>query len=561
MAYAVPNSEAQFFINTGLSPSHENTLYFSSTSNKDSYFDGLTKYSVSSVTYQREHRGFIRIELPVSSLIRCDYMRFKNNSFENKWFYAFITQVNYINNNTTEIRYELDPLITWMGAFSLKQCFVERQHTHNDGIGNNICDEGLPCGEYVVESMKKTIDTSSLKIGTVYASAESGGKLVNNIFNGAYTYFWDTSEVDLLNQTLQDLLGSNEIDNMVSMYMCPSEFAYDETPITIVYAFDKPYTSVDGYVPKNNKLFCYPFKYVEVDNMEGGVQEYMYEYFGTTPPTASSGMFNFRVSGANNGNLDLVLYPVGYKVPNSSTDTTAIHHALGMHSFPLCSWSYDTYKAWLAQKNAYYELDTATTTGEAAIRGYYSGAQSGASTGASTGSQIGSTIGSAILPGVGTAVGGIAGGLAGGAIGGLVGGEVEQARAKKQATDIAQYDSMIRNSVTPITPNKNIGTNSADVLTSLGAKTYQVKEMSITHNYAQMIDDYFTMYGYAVKQVLTPDMNVRPHWTYVKTIGCNVTGEFPASDAREIEDIFDNGVRFWHNISEMGNYSLDNSPS
>lgn len=534
MAYVVPNSEAQFFISTGLSPSHENTLYFSSLTEKDNYFSGIGKHSVSSVTYQRENRGYIRVELPVSYLISCDYMRFRNNSFENKWFYAFITEVNYINNVTTEVRYELDPLMTWMGAFDLKECYVERQHTHNDGIGNNICDEGLPTGEYIYENVHKTIDSSDLKIAVVSASSEVGGELVNNIYSGCSTTFWSLSDISLLNQTLQDLLDSNQVENITAIYMCPSDYATTSTIARENYSYEKPYTDIDGYVPKNNKLFCYPYKYCVVDNMEGNEQTYMYEYFGTSPSTTSTGNYTFQVSGANNGNLQLLLRPYAYKGtaslytdPTTTTDTTLTHNLVQMNHFPMCSFNYDTYKAWLAQKNAYFDLETSediATSGMNAINSTVSGlAKSG---------------------------------LAGAALG-AIGGVMNVATTAGSDAIV----NSLRNSITPTTSNKNVGMNNSDTLTSLGLKTFQIKEMCITKNYAQMIDDYFTMYGYAVKQVLTPDMNARPHWTYVKTIGCNVGGAFPASDARIIENIFDNGVRFWHNLNEMGDYSLDNSPS
>lgn len=550
MPYVVPNSEAQFFVSTGLSPSHENSLYFASTGAKDSYFDGLNKFTVSEVTYQRENRGYIRVQLPVNNLIRCDYMRFKNTSFENTWFYAFITQVNYINNITTEVQYVLDPLMTWMGYFVLKPCYVERQHTVNDGIGNNICDEGLPTGTYVMEEINKTFSSDDLSVAVVYANAEAGGALVNNIYQGCTTAFFRSNEVDLLNQTLLDVVGINDADNIVGLYMLPTRYATNDALLSESYGFAKPYKDVDGYVPKNNKLFCYPYKYVEVDNMEGSTQIYEYEYFNSTPPATSSGIFQFKVLGANNGNLELVLYPLNYKDKEFVDDNTHIHNSLGMHSFPPCSWSIDSYKAWLAQKNAYYELDTAISVGDARISGGYSGLKTGMTAGAKIGSNLGGG-------GFVSALTGTAGAIAGGALGAGIGGYLGQ----QEATDLATYDNLTRNEITPHTPNQNKGTNTAAVLTSCGAKTFQVKEMTITHNYAQMIDDYFTMYGYAVKQVLTPNMNARPHWTYVKTIGCNVNGAFPASDARAIEAIFDNGVRLWHNLDEMGNYSLDNSPS
>ena len=37
-------------------------------------------------------------------------------------------------------------------------------------------------------------------------------------------------------------------------------------------------------------------------------------------------------------------------------------------------------------------------------------------------------------------------------------------------------------------------------------------------------------------------------------------GAIPADDASTIEDIFNKGVRFWKNLNEMGNYSLNNAP-
>jgi hypothetical protein len=84
--------------------------------------------------------------------------------------------------------------------------------------------------------------------------------------------------------------------------------------------------------------------------------------------------------------------------------------------------------------------------------------------------------------------------------------------------------------------------------------------MCITKNYASMIDDYFTMYGYAVRNTLTPNMNARANFTYVKTKGCIVHCNCPAEDARAIEEMFDNGIRFWKNHNNIGNYNLPNAP-
>jgi hypothetical protein len=83
--------------------------------------------------------------------------------------------------------------------------------------------------------------------------------------------------------------------------------------------------------------------------------------------------------------------------------------------------------------------------------------------------------------------------------------------------------------------------------------------MSVTHQYAKMIDDYFNMFGYAVKVCKVPNRNARPHWNYVKTVGCTLTGSVPADSMRHLCQIYDHGITFWNNGDEIGQYNLNNS--
>ena len=55
-------------------------------------------------------------------------------------------------------------------------------------------------------------------------------------------------------------------------------------------------------------------------------------------------------------------------------------------------------------------------------------------------------------------------------------------------------------------------------------------------------------------------MKSRPHWNYVKTIDCSISGSVPSDDEKTICNIFDKGITFWKNGNEIGNYSLDNRP-
>ena len=189
-------------------------------------------------------------------------------------------------------------------------------------------------------------------------------------------------------------------------------------------------------------------------------------------------------------------------------------------TYPLCSWNVDTYRAYLAQVNSNAPLNIA----QGALNGSVAGASSG-----------------------------IGGGLLGSLIGGISGAVMG---ALPQVTNL-----LVSNAVRPEQGTKNKGSQQNDLNVAIDSKGFLLEQVCVSENYAQMIDDYFTTFGYAVKNVGTPNMNARPRWTYVKTVDCIVHGNLPSEDASTIETIFNNGVRFWKNHTEIGNYSLDNSPT
>lgn len=55
----------------------------------------------------------MRVEKKAEDLYDCNYLAFQNTSFGSKWFYAFITSVEYVNNITSEITFEIDVLQTY----------------------------------------------------------------------------------------------------------------------------------------------------------------------------------------------------------------------------------------------------------------------------------------------------------------------------------------------------------------------------------------------------------------------------------------------------------------
>lgn len=560
MAYIQPNSTIEFFSDLNLSDNYENTLYFPSEQSKNTYFDNLTPIArVLNCTYTRENRGFVRVEVPISTLIGASYMRFKNTSFENKWFYAFVKNVDYVNNQTTQVQFMIDKMMTWMGVFTLNQCYIARQHTLNDGIGNNIAEEGIDVGEYIVEWQEDTVNMGQMPIILVHAAEDISHSTGGGVNGGLYCGCDITSysNPSLLNAKLKELLIDNKIRNIVRLYQYPIGWKVDTqnpSPQYHDYQFGKPYTTIGSYTPRNNKLFCYPYKYVEVDNMEGATQEYMYEYFNTVPDQTSQGNIWFRVYGYAAATSEMALVPMAYKRLGENWE-----ERLGMDKFPECAFPINTYEAYLAQKNAYLEQNVDKAFAKTAVN---------VGSKVLTGALIGAAAGSLATP-VGTGVGAIIGGANGFLYG--LGQGAENAMQTRNITANAEVgltdvfgliaENSIERKVRPTSPTITRGAVTSDLLCAEQVKTFRVVGKCITPNYAKMIDDFFTLFGYAVKQVGTPNMNARPNWTYVKTIGCSVGGSIPADDAKDIEKIFDNGIRFWKNHNNIGNYSLNNAPA
>ena len=171
--YIEPNTTIRLLRNIKIDNSYENTIYFSSKSAQYNYFVGKTKYVLDYNSYQRHSKGRMRIQLLADNIYDCNYMMFQNSSYNNKWFYAFITNVEYINNVTSEITYEIDVMQTWFLDCTLGVSYVEREHTVTDEIGEHINPEPVDTGDFVCESMEMGADFSTYDI--VIAMAKSTG--------------------------------------------------------------------------------------------------------------------------------------------------------------------------------------------------------------------------------------------------------------------------------------------------------------------------------------------------------------------------------------------------
>lgn len=516
-----PNTSIKLLSGVPIDNSYKHTLYFSDKNKQFNYFNNLVKRTFESQTYQRNNKGTMRINSVADDLYDCNYIMFQNSSFGNKWFYAFITSVEYINNVVTEIKYEIDVIQTWLLDCTIKDSFVEREHSVTDNIGDNILPERVELGEYVYNNQR--VLTEALKPMAVVVAVtdiEGGvtnGELYDGVYSGVKYYCFNAKDTNTIDSFLAKFVQSP--DSVVSMYMCPvivcaegaisngttTVMEYSETGWGGTIELTDNFTgSFGSYTPKNKKLYTYPYNFIHINNNNGASLELRREFFSGTPTV--------RLDSCSSMPVKITCRPYNYKGIVGQDNNEII----SLENYPMCSWNMDSYKVWLSQNIAPY-----------AIKGASMVAKTFAS------SKLATT---------------------------PIGGDIAKQNIASQGIDYIEdfatnaYTASIQADMC----KGNI--NSGNVNIGHKMQNFYVSRCHITENYARYIDSFFTVFGYACRRVKKPNISSRPHWNYIKTVECNIVGKAPSDDLAKIRSLFDRGITFWKKGSEVGNYSLDNSP-
>lgn len=146
MAAIQPASQIVLYENVPFDNTYTDTLYSENVQEQINWFNQYAHHTFNALTYQRHTRNTCRIQATADDLYNVNYMIFSNPAYGTKRFFAFVTAVEYINNITTEITYEIDVMQTYFHDYTLEPCFVEREHTSDDTIGHNIATEPVDLG-------------------------------------------------------------------------------------------------------------------------------------------------------------------------------------------------------------------------------------------------------------------------------------------------------------------------------------------------------------------------------------------------------------------------------
>lgn len=512
-------------------------------------------------TFFRNHAVQLRVPFHATRLQEAgiNYIAWRNGA-SGKWWFAFVQETRYLNDDVSNLVIEVDVFQTWWFSLTPKACYVEREHVRDDTIGANILDEPVDTGEFVINETRTTDTLKNYTIIVMSAEEptgqptdviamkkESKGGWSDTMYEGCGIYAFNLqapSGADAATWIawLTKAGGGNSIA-AVFMYptvLMPAGSRYDGTNLfedsvritpdttEIIYNWS---TDLDGYVPHNNKLYTYPFSFVRASNNNASYHDYRFELSNTVNITRS----DFQIRGALDPAGDVLFIPKNY-----NGQAYNMQEYLNMGGYPQCSWSYNGYDAWLAQNTG--SLAASILTGAVMV----APAVVGLATGVGAVGGIGATA-SMLAGGAGTlgevaALGGVTSATAGMA---LMGG-TQLASTGGKLIDASRQSSSVRSA------SSNVA------LHGIGYGVFTVMRMSVRAQIAKRIDDFFDVFGYSAQETKVPNLTGRRSWNYVKCRDAAFEGTAPAKDTARINAQLDAGVTFWH-TDDIGNYALDNS--
>lgn len=425
-------------------------------------------------------------------------------------------------------------------------------------LGANLLPEGLETGEFKVGGTAEFDDLEPVNI-VAYSGDEypglngagvypinKGGYIVNGVASSVVFFIVENNFYNVLMNALQTGTYSDYIiccfsvpklavkDFMIQdnqaigygtgapIYILQNGKTYNQSKTT-KQLISTP-NNLDGYIPRNQKLRTYPFIYLGFNPSNGSSKIYRYEDFENGTPI-------FDIMSEVNPNPTILFVPKNYR--GVSGDSLA--DMTSLNGYPTLSSRNDFYNSWLAQNSEIISLNMQQE-------------------------QFNYEIGQ-----VQNILGGVSG-LIGGGISGNY-GQIATAginTAINMHSSSINHDFYIKQQMAQIEKQKLLpdkvnmsGSNSTLIGYNLIDKNIFTR-YTIKRQFAERIDKFFDMYGYLTNTVKTPNLNNRPNWNYIKTIGANIIGDIPQEDIQTLKNIFDNGVTLWHNKETFLDYSQNN---
>lgn len=506
-----PNSVIKLLSGISVDRDYHHTLTFDTVGEQTSYFSAKSIQTFTDFTFQRETMA-IRVPLSYDNAIKSNYVMFNNTEYSNKWFYGFIDKVEYLNPTTSLIYFTIDVWQSFLFDITWLNCFIEREHVADDTIGANLVDENLDIGmlKTYVQNDWQNLTNMAIVIATTADISTPPltfyGRMIDNVYSGVGFYAVKPAYYGNVQSYLNQLASAGKLDAIVSIFMFPIDFLPTLLDVPPYFTEISSGTLTDAITYDASKQLT------DIDNYDPKNNKlFCYPYNFLRVSNNMGQTFDYHYERCTGSNVEFTAYcalspdpTVLLKSENYLGASDNMDNSLSLNGYPLCSWSNDVYSNWFA-------------------------------------SQRSSTMASLASSGIAIA-GGFASGNALVAGGGIL-------------TALNTIGQLQDKSIEPNTLKGSINQNS---IIRADRNTFTFRQMGITAEYAKIIDTYFTMYGYKVNNLKTPNIKTRPHWNYLKLTQANIYASIPHDFIDKLKTSLTKGITFWHD-DNIGNYARDNS--
>ena len=470
---------------------------------------GIKVAEANDYSFIPKEQNSIMVNFTYNQCLISNYIAFQNPDYSNKWFFAWIDDVIFKGETTTKITFTIDAWSTWFDKWTKKSCFVKRQHVNDDTVGINTQPEPVELGKaMVVENEVTKLYTNFYLCALISPKKDDtvNGLLRNGIYSGLGAVFVDSLNAGSMNNALNNYMDDFSRVQRVIQYpsVLSSSNTYEDDLII------SKLNTIDGYTPVNKKLLTFPYKQLRVSASNGENTVLQYELFSENSAT-------FGITGALLPECFISIYPESYRGLNKD-----MSKKINLKADIECAWGSGTYTNGLVNKQTSDALNLVSNT---------------------------------ILTGI--------------AIGGLATGATEATMATQMAlgSGIASGIASTGNRVNDYVKARNesgqvhggSSSNVSDVVSyNLGFRVYQE---CIKREYAERIDNFLTRYGYAINDIVSPNLTGRSNWNYIEIANTEEIGDgdVPSKFMEIINNICRKGVSIWHNHSNVGNFSLNNA--
>lgn len=180
MAYVTPNSSIWLYQGMRFDSGYKDTVYFPDFNTQKAFFTDYPHIVFEPHSYQRVNANQVKLSVKPDLIYNYNYMVFSNNiydanspinvtykdaqsgeivtvvnnrpNYSGKLWCAFIKKIDYVNENTALITYEIDVIQSYLFDFHLEPCMVEREHVASDILFEHLEPENLDLGNIICEA-------------------------------------------------------------------------------------------------------------------------------------------------------------------------------------------------------------------------------------------------------------------------------------------------------------------------------------------------------------------------------------------------------------------------